>query len=88
MRQILTAAQAIGDEFDTTGNLAFGSIILSGHAGGTWTLQVQDPDDTWIDTDITWTSDGIKSGLGFARSLKYRLNGGSVGAKAWVSEFA
>ena len=88
MKQILSATQATSDEFPAGGNRYSATVMLTAHAGGTWTLQVEAPDGTWIDTNVTLTANDIFSDVIFERGLKYRLTGGSVGAKAWVSEFA
>ena len=88
MKQILSATQAGSDEFPAGGNRYSATVMLTAHAGGTWTLQVQAPDDTWINTNVTFTSNDIFSDVIFERGLNYRLTGGSVGATAWVSEYA
>ena len=87
MRQILFSTQTTSDELEAAGGLTNGgSIVLASHAGETWTLQVEAPDGTWISTAITFTANGIQSALAFERGLRYRLNGGTVGAEAWISE--
>ena len=89
MKQILFETQTQGDEYEAAGGLTNGgSIVVSAHAGGTWTLQVEAPDGTWISTSITFTANGIQGALAFEPGLKYRLNGVTVGAKGWISEYA
>lgn len=91
MQQILKPDQTTSDEFGpASGNLLYGTCILTDHAGGTWTLQVQSPDGVWVTpgNPVTFTKDDIYSNIRFARDLKYRLHGGTAGAKAWISEFA
>ena len=60
------------------------SIILTGHAGGTWTLQCQAPNGTWVDSNVTFDDNGIKDFYGWPE-VDYRLNGGDVGAEAWAT---
>ena len=92
MQQILFATQTTSGVHEAAGGLVNGTVLLSSHAGGTWTLQVLAPDDsateTWIDTSVTFTANGIQSGLVFERTLNYRLTGGTAGALAWISDFA
>ena len=80
-RQVLTSTQTESDEFNFRSPGA--SILLSGHAGGIWTLQVKSPSGDWIDTDLTFDEDGGEPILVIAEE-SYRLTGGSVGAEAWV----
>ena len=92
MNQILKNDQATGASFRVrTGNPTFtGSqdlsaihhVILTTHAGGTWVLQAHDPDDDddWLDTDINFTDNGIKS-FNASPEIEYRLTGGTIGAK-------
>ena len=83
MRKVLGVADAESIKFPLPG--VVGGVLVVGHAGGTWTLQVEDPENpgTWIDTDITFTGNGLKSFdcFGF---LSWRLAGGDVGARAWA----
>ena len=83
--QVLTAAQTTGAEFHHPGELAF--LLLSAHAGGTWKLQVRSPDDEWVDADgdagIEFRESGYKVWYGDALS-RFRLTGGTAGAKAWL----
>ena len=85
-KQVLADDQAIGDAFNLQGGRTF--ILLKGHAGGEWKLQIFAPDGEWM--DIADDSGGISfdsAGLQFFYAqgwLSYRLNGGVMGAKAWV----
>ena len=88
MKQFLIATQTTSDEHPAAGGRYSGTIFLTDHAGGTWTLQAESPDGDWVDTNVTFTADGIQSNIIFEQGISYRLNGGSAGAKAWVSEFA
>ena len=83
MNQILIATQGTSDIWLFSGK--DGTIVLTNHAGGTWTLQVEAPDATWIDTDVTFTDNGIKADFVTTPGLRYRLNGGDAGATAWAS---
>ena len=85
---ILSDTQATSDEFPARGGKYFASVAVSPHTGGTWTLQWQDPDGNWVTTGQTFTEAAIKSALGFEDGVKYRLHGGTVGAKGYISEFA
>ena len=88
MDPFLLETEATSREFSASGSRLVGTIILTAHAGGTWKLQAQAPDETWVDTNITFTDDDIYSDLAFEQNLKYRLTGGTTGAKAWISRFA
>jgi len=84
---ILAATQTTGREFHAPGRTAL--IQLSRHAGGTWTLQIQQPGSptTWQDTDITFTASGVKAFHSQAE-IPYRLTGGSAGAVARLLDSA
>ena len=89
MYQILTETDTISKEFEASSKDVNSSLILSGfQTGNAWELQVEAPDGTWIGTGVEFTANGIESGLVFTAGLKYRLTGGSAGAKAWISDFA
>lgn len=59
-------------------------IVCDIHTGGTWTMQIQTPGKTWLDTDVTFDSTAI-----LETSLYYnayiRFTGGNVGAQIWAS---
>ena len=82
MRKILSDTQATSDTWIGSGK--DGTIMLTGHNGGTWTLQAQAPNGVWIDTDVTFDDTGIKAAFVMTAAIKYRLTGGSAGAEAWV----
>ena len=95
MNQILKDSQTTGASFRVrTGNPTYtGSqdisavhhiILVDYQSGASWTLQAEAPDGTWIDTDIEFNNDGIKS-FHATPELSYRLTGGVVGASAWSS---
>lgn len=82
MKQILDTTDATSSVFRAT--TAENLVLLLEHAGGTWKLEVQAPSGTWLPTDggsFTVSGDFI---VEVAMGLKYRLSGGTVGAKAWV----
>ena len=81
--QVLSDTQTTSEEFRFSGKVGF--VILSGYTSGTWTLQVEAPDGSWIDSDINFTGNGIKS-FDSTHSLNWRLTGGDAGAEAWVSD--
>ena len=85
MEQILAAAQTTSGEFPAPTSLM--AVELTGHAGGTWTLQVEGLDDVWYDVaDIEFTDNGIF----FVRTIpgrNYRLTGGTAGAQAWAGRW-
>lgn len=83
MQKILLSTETTGDAFTPNGGTAL--IVLSGHAGGTWQLQVSTPDGTWVDDEMTFTDDGIQA-WHCTSELSYRLTGGTAGAEAWVTE--
>lgn len=82
MEKVLDAAQTTSDVWISSGRN--GIIILTGHAGGTWTLQIQAPDGTWVDTDVTFTANGVQTNFYTVPGFSYRLTGGSAGASAWA----
>ena len=88
MRQFLDITQATSEAHEAAGTRYSGTIFLTDHAGGTWTLQAQSPDGDWVDTNVTFKDNGIQSSIIFEQGIHYRLAGGTVGAKAWISEFA
>ena len=75
---------AMGREFSCPGGPI--EISLEDHAGKTYTLQLKTPSGTWIDTDITFTDEGVKDFRSVSsRKVRYRLKtGGVAGAVAWV----
>lgn len=83
MQQILAANQSEA-EFRHPGGIVF--ILIGSHAGGTWKVQVRDPDDTeWIDDDPALEASGSQIVIWHGSpELRYRIVGGSVGAKAWL----
>ena len=78
--QVLRDNQAVGDSFLAIGGV--GVMVLSGHSGGTWTLQIQDPNGVWISARVFWNADDQRT-FDSQNHLYYRLNGGTVGAQAW-----
>lgn len=94
MHQVLTETQNTSDIFYLRGGdqsfnsppglPGMGVIMLTDHAGGTWTLRFRNPDGDWWDTDITFTGDGIKD-FRSAKTIPWRLTGGDAGAKAWAN---
>ena len=79
----LRADEIEGSPFYINGGSYY--IILTGHSGGTCYLDVEAPDQTWVESDISFTSNGVKTFVG-TQLLRYRLrvDGGAVGAQAWV----
>ena len=83
MNQILNETQDTSYEFYLpTGTQG---ILVTDHAGGTWILQCSIDGSDWIDTDLDTDSDGLGSFQAFA-TLRYRLSGGTMGAKAYVTK--
>lgn len=80
-KQILLDSQATGEEFKPIGGPMV--ILLSGHVGGTWTLQIETPNGVWQDTAITFAANGDQ-GFRLSPELTYRLTGGTIGAEAWL----
>ena len=75
---------AMGREFSCPGGPM--EISVEDHAGGTYTLQIKTPSGRWLDTDITFTDNGVKDFRSTSsRKVRYRLQTGAVaGAVAWV----
>ena len=82
MTQVLFATESESDPFNFPADGA-GKILLDGHQGGTWTLQIQSPLGNWLDTDITFSENGGSPDI-IPFRLSYRLTGGTVGAQAWI----
>ena len=70
-------------------NHPFGTVFMAVHNGGTWIIQMQDPEDdtVWVDTAEEFTEAGVKVGKHFEAGVAFRLNGGTTGARAYVSDF-
>ena len=82
---VLEADQQTGAEFRPSGKEEM--ILLAGHVGGTWVLQVKTPDGEWINTDVDFTNDGIKAFMS-TPNFAYRMNtddAANVGARAWAT---
>ena len=84
--KILASTQATGDKFRPAAGAHI--ISLAGHSGGIWTVQQLHPEqvngvDVWIDSDITFDKNDVKSGV-FSNSFEYRVHGGAVGASAYI----
>lgn len=79
---IIDTTDATGDDFYAQAEIIIVKVDV--HTGGTWTLQSRSPDGVYVDLDITFTDVGEKA-LHAAVGGRYRLNGGSVGAKAFVA---
>ena len=56
-------------------------LLIDRYQGGTWTLQALTPWGDWVDTNVTFDSDGIKAFV-TDFGITYRLAGGDVGARA------
>ena len=82
MIQVLHPTQSTSDTWVASGK--DGTMMLTAHSGGVWSLQAQAPDGTWVDTGITFTANGIKAAFVMTAELRFRLHGGTAGAKAWV----
>ena len=82
MKQVLQATDDTGAKFNTSGSGFY--LLVSGHVGGNWTLQIQVPDGSWVDTDITFADNGVKF-FHSSKHFQYRVTGGTTGAKAWIA---
>ena len=85
---ILLATQSMGVEFSPPGGWMV--IHIDQHSGGTWTLQAKSPEqfggaDVWVDTDQEFDKSEQRAFLG-SPSFAYRLDGGTIGARAWIAE--
>ena len=83
MKQILRTNQTTVDFTASGENL----LLLTEHAGGTWTLQIvaPSPSTAAIDTGITFTGDGQQR-FAVPANTKLRLSSGTAGARAFVGE--
>ena len=83
MKKILDTSESTGSTFSLPRGHRV-ATILTGHSGGTWTMQFQDPDGTWVDIgDQEFDGDGYWAWYA-SHELSYRLTGGTAGAKAWI----
>ena len=58
--------------------------IVAGHAGGTWVTEYQPAaGEPWIDLDVDFDGDGVQRFVA-VHAGRYRIRGGTVGAKAWI----
>ena len=58
--------------------------IAADHAGGTWVTEYQPATgEPWIDLDVDFGGDGVQRFVA-VRPGRYRIRGGTVGAKAWI----
>ena len=86
IEQVLAATDTEGSEFRATEDRVF--LLMEGHAGGEWKLQIKTPAGTWMDIaddsgGVSFDSNGIQ--FFYAQAwLPYRLNGGTAGAEAWL----
>lgn len=85
--QILGTTQTTSDTFTPIGGEMY--LLMDGHAGGTWKLQVKAPSGNWVDLDgdpggVKFEADGMIHFYGVPW-LPYRLTGGTAGAQAWVT---
>ena len=79
--QILENNETMGREFYCPPDKAF--VEVTGHAGGTWTLEKEAPNGEWLCLDVTFKDSGSKAFYTDTRA-KYRINGGNVGAQAFL----
>ena len=80
--QVLTATQTTSAEVEL-GSGAFQATV-AGHAGGTWVTEYQPATgEPWIDLDLDFAGDGVQRFV-TVRPGRYRIRGGTVGAKAWI----
>lgn len=82
-QKILENTETTGREFYVKGTNFV--VQLTGHAGGTWSLEHQAPDATWIDLDEDWDGDGERAVIA-SQGRPYRITGGSAGAEAWAND--
>ena len=81
---ILEPSQSVSAEFLATEGTTF--VMLADYAGGTWHVEVKTPDGAWISCDEGTGCQFIDDGLQYfvtSPRLRYRLNGGTPGARAW-----
>ena len=83
-RQVLDVADSESQEFVGNGQPLY--VVFDTHAGGSWILEARSMNGVWVNagpdpspfssTGLWW----IRTGYG----VRYRLSGGSVGARAQV----
>ena len=83
MINILSATDSQSAEF-VSGTERWGFLLVSN--GGSWQLQLQDPDGTWhAIPDATYTATNIYVYQGI-EGIPMRFVGGTVGAKIWAQD--
>ena len=82
MLKILSADEAMGPAFKVPSGGA-AQIIMVGHAGGTWMVELEAEDGTWVDGGLKISASGAYL-IEANPSSSYRMNGGDEGAAAWV----
>ncbi len=78
--QVLRDTEATGTSFKVTGGDY--AIWVVGHAGGTWTLEMDNAAGGWASTEVALTDEVVNSI--WLAERRYRLTGGTVGARAWI----
>ena len=91
---ILEATQTTGDAFHASGQC---QILVCTVGAATWptgnviTLQIKSPhpgdDDKWIDTEVTWDSDGMDTFYAVESPIRYRLSATVAGCQASLYRF-
>ena len=82
-QEILEDTETTGREFFVKGTEFV--VMLTGHAGGTWSVEQRAPDGTWVDLDEDFDGNGEKAII-VAPDWPYRITGGSAGAQAWAND--
>lgn len=83
MTEVLSTTDTTGSFTATGGHTTV--LVDTFVDGNPWILQVESPNKVWVNTDIVFTGVGIQDFTTVA-GLAYRLSGGAMGARAYVSE--
>ena len=82
-RLMLDTGDSVSDEFLSPGGIIFAHCDT--HAGGTWVLQLKSPGDEWTDADDVSFADVDILQFRVPQGALCRFNGGSAGARIYVS---
>ena len=82
-QKILEDSETTGKEFYVKGTQFV--VLLTGHAGGTWSVEQKAPGGTWVDLNEDFDANGERA-IVAAHDWPYRITGGSAGAEAWAND--
>lgn len=81
-----TTKDSPSDVFVMAANSERAFALCDTHNGGVWTLQVQSPEDVWLDTDVEIDSTTGPLAFFIPPGSICRFSGGTTGARIWVTD--